>query len=193
MTLINKIKAVLFSLCAVLLVFATIMATFPYLTDTDEASGTVAVGKIDIELTEGETSTLWSGAANGTMMLFPGSQITFNPRVLVKVGSVACYLFVKLKHSNATLMTDCDVRVADGWTALDGVDGVYYRVIDATTADTYYSIYSKDTWTMNTSVTAAELAALSQSETVTITAYAIQRDYLPDDATATTAWALLNP
>jgi predicted ribosomally synthesized peptide with SipW-like signal peptide len=47
----NKVKALLMACCAVLLVFASVLGTLAYLTDTTEkVTNTFTVGKVDISL-----------------------------------------------------------------------------------------------------------------------------------------------
>ena len=56
--------------------------------------------------------------------MIPGYTIAKDPKVTVTTGSEECYLFVKMEKSNNfdIFMT---YEIAEGWTALDGIAGVY--------------------------------------------------------------------
>jgi predicted ribosomally synthesized peptide with SipW-like signal peptide len=57
---LNKSKTILIAFAAFLLVFATVFTTVAYLTDTDDVHNTLTVGKVKIELHDGENGDLWS-------------------------------------------------------------------------------------------------------------------------------------
>ena len=103
------------------------------------------------------------------------------------------WLFVKLEKSS-NFDTFMEYTVADGWTALSGVDGVYYQHItaeDVATADKKIAVIKDDTVTVKESVTKEQLNALDSGSsenypTLTVTAYAVQ---YAGNATADDAWA----
>ena len=66
--------------------------------------------------------------------------------------------------------------MADGWTALDGVDNVYYRTVDTANMGTAYSVLKDDQVTVKGEVTKAMMNALTDDTypTLTVTAYASQ-------------------
>ena len=66
-------------------------------------------------------------------------------------------------------------------------NGVYYREVAATTADTVFAVLKDDQVTVKTDVTKAQLEAVKNSNepTLTFTAYAVQKDNITD---VTTAW-----
>ena len=77
--------------------------------------------------------------------------------------------------------------IAEGWTALPGVDGVYYREVPASAADQTFSVLADDAVTVKSDVTRTMLeTAKTDAPTLTFKAYAIQRDHF---ATADAAWA----
>ena len=101
-----------------------------WLTDqTQEVKNTFTVGNIDIELAE---------TADDFKMV-PGNDIAKDPVVTVKAGSEDCWLFVKIDES-ANLADFIAYEVADGWTALEGEDGVYYREVAAAEEDAAFSV-----------------------------------------------------
>lgn len=106
--------------------------------------------------------------------MVPGWTIHKDPKVAVTQGSEACYLFVKLEKS-----TDFDnyltCQLADGWTALQTVEGVYYRTVEADEMGVEFGVLQNDEVAVKSEVTAEMMAAAKQSKpTLTITAYASQ-------------------
>ena len=174
-------KKVLSIVAVVLVLCCAIGGTLAWLTDkTASVTNTFTVGDINIELTETTTN----------YKMVPGNTISKDPKVTVKANSEACWLFVKVEKSSNfdSFMT---YAMADGWTALPGVTGVYYREVAATTAATDFSVLKDNSVSVMNTVTKADLNALTQSTfpTLTFTAYAVQRDNV---ATATDAWAKAN-
>ena len=53
----TRSKALVLTLCAVLLVVATVMGTMAYLTSTDTVTNTFTVGKVAITLDEAKVNT----------------------------------------------------------------------------------------------------------------------------------------
>ena len=60
--------------------------------------------------------------------MVPGYTIHKDPKTTVVKGSEECYLFVKVEKS-ANFDSYMTYEMADGWTALEGVEGVYYREV----------------------------------------------------------------
>ena len=112
-------KALFIMLSAALIVCATVAGTLAWLTDTtDHVVNTFTVGDINITLTESEDLDL---------KMVPGRTITKDPKVTVKEGSEACWLFVKVVKSGNfdSFMT---FEIANGWTELTEGSGVYYAM-----------------------------------------------------------------
>lgn len=174
-------KKVLSIVAVVLVLCCAIGGTLAWLTDkTDPVVNTFAVGDINIELKETTTN----------YKMVPGNTISKDPKVTVQANSEACWLFVKVeKSSNFDSFMTYDM--ADGWTALPGVTGVYYREVAATTAATDFSVLKDNSVLVKDSVTKADLNALTRDTfpTLTFTAYAVQKDNV---ATATDAWTKAN-
>ena len=131
----NTKKALLMTLCAVMLVAASVMGTMAYLTSTtDVVKNTFTVGNVVITLDEAKVNTDGSvveGAARVTeneYHLLPGHTYTKDPIVHVDAKSEECYLFVKVTNEIAAIeaaTTVADQMKANGWTAVQGQDGVY--------------------------------------------------------------------
>ena len=155
-------------------------ATLAWLTaKTSSVTNTFTYGDINIELKE---------TTGESYKMVPGNKITKDPKVTVKANSEACWLFVKVEKSDNfdKFMT---YGIADGWTALDGEDGVYYREVTSSTTDTEYYVLSGNLVTVKDSVTKEDFAGLKGTmPTLTFTAYACQKDNV---STATQAWNLV--
>ena len=156
-------------------------ATLAWLTaKTSSVTNTFTYGDINIELKE---------TTGESYKMVPGNKIAKDPKVTVKANSEACWLFVKVEKSDNfdKFMT---YGIASGWTALDGVDGVYYREVTSSTTDTEYYVLSGNLVTVKDSVTKEDFAGLKGTmPTLTFTAYACQKDNV---STATQAWNFVN-
>lgn len=169
-------------LSAALIVCATVAGTLAWLTDkTEPVVNTFTVGDINITLTESE---------NLDLKMVPGQSIKKDPKVTVKAGSEACWLFVKVDKS-VNFDGFMTFEMADGWIALSGHAGVYYRNVDATNADTGFDVLKDNKVMVLEAVTKTMLeGAKTNAPTLTFTAYAVQKDGIND---AATAWGKVTP
>lgn len=153
-------------------------ATIAWLTDkTDPLKNTFTVGDINIVLDESDDLDL---------KMIPGKDLTKDPEVTVRADSEACWLFIKAEESSG-FDTFLEYTIADGWTALAGNPGVYYREVAASATDQVFSAIKDDTVTVKEGVTKAQLEALTPETypTLTFTAYAVQKEEI---ASAADAW-----
>lgn len=155
--------------------------TIAWLTATTApVTNTFTVGDINIELAETTTN----------YKMVPGNTIAKDPKVTVKAGSEACWLFVKIEEST-NLTNFISYTVDSGWTKLQ--DGVYYREVAATTTDTAFSVLTSNQVTVKDTVTKGMMDDITKgtasAPTLKFTAYACQKDNVAD---AATAWAKLN-
>lgn len=176
-----KKKTLALVLALTLLVAGIVGGTLAWLTDqTAEVKNTFTVGDINIGLTETTTD----------YKMVPGNTIAKDPTVTVKANSEACWLFVKVTEST-DLKDFITYAIAEGWTALPGVDGVYYREVPASAADQTFSVLADDAVTVKSDVTRTMLeTAKTDAPTLTFKAYAVQKDNV---ASASDAWAKVNP
>lgn len=177
----NARKVLLLVLCLVLVVSATVMGTLAYLTDkTEEVVNTFTIGNINITLDESEGLDL---------KMVPGKTITKDPKATVLPNSEKCYLFVKVEKSSNfdDFMT---YEMAEGWTALDSANGVYYRVVESGATNQEFQILKGDHVNVKDTVTKAQMDALTEPTypTLTFTAYAVQFEGV---STPADAWAKL--
>lgn len=185
-------KAVLIFLAAVLVIGCAIGGTVAWLTaQSDPVANVFTYGDINVELTE---------TTGNEYKILPGNDISKDPKVTVKAGSEANWLFVKIDEENwpAFLETDGTRKVnytlANGWTALDGETGVFYREVGAVSVDTDFTVLADNKITVSGNLTKEEINGLSANAAtpkLTFTAYAVQRD--SNVATAAQAWNIANP
>lgn len=100
-------KAMLMTLCAIILVVATVFGTMAYLTSTDEVNNTFTVGNVKITLDEAKVDTNGSpveGAARvkvNDYKLLPGHTYTKDPTIHVDAASEDCFIRAKVTLTNA--------------------------------------------------------------------------------------------
>lgn len=169
-------------IAVVLVLCCAVGGTLAWLTDkTAEVENTFTTSDVDITLAE---------TTGNSYKMVPGYTISKDPKVTVLADSEKAYVFVKVEKSTNfdTYMT---YTMADGWTALDGEAGVYYRVVEDTNADQEFAVIKDNTVTVRDTVTKEQMDALTSETypTLTVTAYACQ--YMKNNTenfTATEAW-----
>lgn len=183
-----KKKTIALVMAVVLLMVATVGGTLAWLTaSSSEVKNTFTTSDINVELKE---------TTGDSYQMIPGYTITKDPEATVKANSVSCFLFVKLtKSTNYDTFLE-NYTIADGWTALTDVDGVYYREVEGTNgiiaADTTFDVLKGDSLTVKGSVTKADMNGLTESTypTLTIQVYASQMyKNNTQKFTAAQAWA----
>ena len=191
-----KKKTFVLLLALVLIAGAAVGGTLAWLTaTTDEVTNTFTTSNIEIELDESD---------NLDLKMIPGWTIAKDPKVTVKANSEKCYLFVKIeKSSNFDNFMTCEMAVNSDetaiWTELtgvNGVNGVYYRVVDASDEDQVFAVLKDDKVTVSGEVTKAMMNELTTATypTLTFTAYASQ--YMKNNTesfTAAEAWTNVQP
>ena len=149
---------------------------------TDTVVNTFTYGNIDIALAE-TTGTSYK--------IIPGTDIPKDPKVTVTAGSEACWLFVKVEETGTFVADKVTYAIADGWTALPGEDGVYYREVAAVTANTDFYVLDGNTITVKDTLTKGDIKDIAATNpTLKITAYAVQQENIAD---AAAAWKAANP
>ena len=172
-------KKTLISIIAVALVICvSIGGVLAYLTKTtQEVENTFTVGNINLTLTETDADGDGDADKNDYKMI-PGQPITKDPKVTVAANSEASYVFVKVtKSTNAAFDDYMTYAMAEGWTALEGNDGVYYREVAATSADTVFAVIADNTVTVKDTVTKEMMDSLTEATypTLTFKAAAVQK------------------
>ena len=183
-----KKKGLALVLALTLLVVGVVAGTLAWLTaQTAPVVNTFTYGDINIDLTE----------TNETYEMVPGYDIHKDPKAKVLAGSEECFLFVKLDEST-NFDTYLKYDIADDWTALTDVNGVYYREVKTAEMDKDYSVLKGDKVTVKDTVTKEQMNALDNGTaakpTLTITAYASQlHKNATTEFTPAEAWANVNP
>lgn len=151
----TRSKALLLTLCAVLLVTASMLGTMAYLTSTDEVKNTFTVGQVKIKLDEaqvnddgkpidkdGEVVDAPADAKRvkaNSYKLIPGHTYTKDPMVTVLNGSESSYIKMTVTFSKA-----------------NELDAIFDP--DGATLTTIFNGYDSSNWTYkgNTKDTAAD-------------------------------------
>lgn len=182
------LKVVLMSLVTCLMAFTIIGGTVAWLmTKTDSVVNVFTYGDINIELAE---------TTGENYKMVPGNKIAKDPKITVLKDSEDCYLFVKIEESTDAKLSDyIEYTLANGWTALDGVTGVYYREVSNSNQEQVFSVLQDDQVKVKGTVTKEMLNTLTENTypKLSFTAYAVQRDADIDEInSAAKAWALVN-
>ena len=205
-------KAMLMTLCAIILVVATVFGTMAYLTSTDKVVNTFTVGNVAIKLDEAKANTdgsLVEGAARvkaNEYKLLPGHTYNKDPMVTLLAGSETSYVKMTVTFSKAN---ELDAIFAPGGANLtsifNGYDAAnwiakgntkdadantrtyefwYKEAVGAPTADVALDALF-DSIKVPERVTGDQLAKLADFK-ITVVAEAIQADGFAD---AAEAWA----
>ena len=190
----TKSKALILTLCAVLLVAASVLGTMAYLTSTASVENTFTVGSVAITLDETDVDNSTADANRdqaNSYKLMPGHTYTKDPTIHVAAASEDCYLFVKVANEITAIEGETTVAAqmtAKGWGAVDGVPGVYVYTQNSApavvTGGSNVTVF--ENFTISGTVDNATLAAYN-NKTITVTAYAIQADGF-EGKTASQIW-----
>lgn len=209
----NKVKALLMACCAVLLVFASVLGTLAYLTDTTEkVTNTFTVGNVKIDLTE----TCADGSEKNNqggyeLHLVPGVPVEKTPVVTVLKDSEDCYVRIMMTINNATavneilgsekistlFMTNDVAGFNDAdWTVLETVDNG-----DTLTVELRYNKEVAANETLNAPFTDFVIPATATNTQIenfnnenppfeiALVAHAIQADGFEENSTLDTIWS----
>ena len=98
----TKSKALLLTLCAVLLVAASVLGTLLFIYSSYTVIYTFTVGKVEIKLDETDvTNPTGPRVKANSYKLMPGTTYTKDPTVTVKAGSEESYVRMKVTFNNA--------------------------------------------------------------------------------------------
>lgn len=207
----TRSKALLLTLCVVVLVVATVFGTMAYLTSTDEVKNTFTVGSVNIKLDEAKANidgSLVEGAdrvkANNYKLL-PGHTYNKDPMVTVLSGSESSYIKMTVTFSKAkeldAIFDPNGATLTNIFNDYDAANWIYKSNTkdDAANTRTYEFWYKEtvgaptadvaldalfDSITVPGTITNEQLATI-EGMTITVNAYAIQADGF---ANAEAAW-----
>ena len=205
-------KAMLMTLCAIILVVATVFGTMAYLTSTDEVENTFTVGNVKITLDEAKVNTDGSrveGAdrvKENSYKLLPGHTYNKDPMVTLLAGSETSYVKMTVTVNKANELDAIFAPSgADLTSIFNGYDSAtwiakgdtkdatantrtyefwYKEAVGAPTADVELDALF-DSITVPGTITKEQLATI-EGMTITVNAYAIQADGFEN---ADEAWA----
>lgn len=208
----TKSKALLLTLCAVLLVTASVLGTMAFLTSTASVENTFTVGSVKITLDEAKVTPDGKpveGAARvkaNSYKLLPGHTYNKDPMVTVLKGSEDSYIKMTVTFSKANALdtifapTGADLtKIFNGYDSTTWIyknntkdatkntrtyEFWYKGTVDAPTADVALDALF-DSITVPGTITNEQLATI-EGMTITVNAYAIQADGF---ANAEAAWA----
>ena len=195
----KKNKVLLTLACAVLLVAASVLGTMAYLTSQDAVTNTFSVGSVAITMDELDVDNSTEGENDrdkaNNYKLLPGHQYTKDPIIHVASTSEDCYLFVKVVNEITAIedaTTVADQMKEKGWIAVDGAENIYVYVGTAEGASAPLAVAANsnipvfESFKIKGSVTNTELAGYA-GKTITVTAYAVQKDGF-ENKTAANIW-----
>ena len=185
-------------LTAVILTLVLVIGgTIAFFTDTDSATNTFTIGKIDISLSEPNWNA--SNAQNVT----PGKVIAKDPTITNDSTTNSAYVFAKVEvpalNSSTPLFT---YTINSGWTEVgtasfaDGKITYVYAYGNNTAMTELISGSSTstavfDSVTFNSTLTSSDLAGVNTTQNIVITAYGIQIDNL-GETTPSGIWGLFS-
>ena len=204
-------KAMLMTLCAIILVVATVFGTMAYLTSDDEVVTTFTVGNVAIKLDEApvdENGAAVSGdrVKANSYKLLPGHTYDKDPMVTLLKGSETSYVKMTVTFSKASALDAIFAPTGADLTSIfndyDSKNWIYKDNTKDATADTRtYEFWYKeavgastadvaldalfDSITVPSSIDKEQLKTI-EGMTITVNAYAIQADGFAD---AAAAWA----
>ena len=182
----TRTKALLVSICAILLVVTTVFVTMAFLTSkTGDVVNTFTIGDVKITLDEAKVDNM--GEKDGTTRvtansykLIPGHSYIKDPTVHVDANSEDCWIFVKVENGLKDIIDTktIEAQMAEkGWTAVAGQTNVYaYK--DVVSANANVVVF--DDFKLKGDENVANYANAS----IKITAYAIQADGFATSAAA---------
>ena len=194
-------KKLVLLICMALILALGVGATLAWLTDkSDPVTNTFTASDVNVELTE---------TTGEDYQMIPGFTIAKDPVVTVEAGSEDCWVFIKVTEDCGDIGTKEDGTTPYGfddfieydidsnnWTALEGVNDVYYCYAKDIAADRNIKVLEGNQVTVKGTVTkemmdALEIAGVEAYPNLTFTAYVTQ--YWQSNDTpfkAADAWAL---
>lgn len=205
----TKKKLIVAVACLLVATCSLVTGTLAWLTTkTETVTNTFTSSDINITLAESNSNLDTDDNANtNSYKMIPGATIDKDPEVTVLANSEDCYLFVKIDetpngwenyigvtladNTTATFKSYISYDLADGWTALEDVPGVYYRTVAASDNDQSFDVLKDNKVTVSgANVTKGMMEALHEDgvtlPTLQFTAYAVQQFGFN---TAAEAWA----
>jgi len=193
----TKRKALLLTLCAVLLVAASVFGTIAYLTDEEAVKNTFTVGQISMSMDEAKVNpdgTVVTGADRvvaNEYHLLPGQTYSKDPIIHVDANSEDAYVFIVVDNNGieaieetAAGYTNVATQIqANGWTWWKNDGNVHYFYQQYTKGQDDKELEVFQQFKVGDSVTNEQLKAFydaaatnnDAAKAVIVTAYAVQK------------------
>ena len=141
--------------------------TFAYLqSTTGDVKNNFKTNKVMVELSE---------TGDGQYDIIPGTEQSKDPKVTVN-NTVGAYVYVEVTDTTQGLV---EYSIADGWTPLDGFEGVYYREVAKSTDPQVFSVLKDDKVSYSTALENSDMlntdGSLKAGVELTFKAHAIQK------------------
>ena len=209
----TRTRILLTAVAALLLVVMAVGGTMAWLVDTsDPVTNTFTPSGLEIKLEEHDydpaTNALKTTIVNTNTdyQIVPSVNLPKDPFVTFS-SDVDCYVFIKVEEENWPTRTvtadgkETTVRLMDytldGWTAVPGVTGVYYKEFAASETapinGQVVNVITDKTITVRSDITVDEMKLMTKNPQVKFTAYIIQKANGNGTFTPAAAWAQLNP
>lgn len=190
----SKRKALLLAFSAILLVAASVLGTYAFLTaQSQKVENTFTVGKVAITLDEAKVTAM--GVVDGServqansYKLIPGHSYVKDPTVHITAGSEDSWLFVRVNNGLSAIEKAGDTTIAKqmeklGWTAVAPGSDIYaYQ--SSVKADANIKVFEQ--FIVDGTKTGTDLTAYASAK-ITVEAYAVQADGFDNAAAALTA------
>lgn len=188
---LNKSKSIIMVVSLIIVLAIVVGTTYAWLTSkTTLLSNTFTYGDIKISITESDTNDGDGDSSTNSYAIMPGANIKKDTEVTVESGSEKCYLFIKIAKENDfdKYMT---YSLEDDWAKLDGYEDVYYIEVDKNKENQTFKVLKDDVIKVKTELTYADINNIEVYPTMTISAYAVQRNENMDAIDSPTeAWLL---
>lgn len=196
-------RALALALWALAVIGVSVWGTLAYLTDQETVTNTFTVGSVHMTLDEADVNpdgTLVLGkegkpvdrVKENAYHLLPGHTYTKDPIIHVDGKSEDCYVFVKVENAIAAYeskdagYTNIAGQItANGWTALDGVDHVFYKTYTKGQDKKDLEVFQEFKIDGMANTVSGWDAISPETTKVSVTGYAVQKDGF---ATAKAAW-----
>lgn len=186
----KKSKVLLTLLCAVALVATSVFGTLAYLTSEDTVVNTFTVGNVAITLDEQDVDNSTEGENDrdkaNAYKLMPGHEYVKDPIIHVSSTSEDCYLFVKVDDQIAAIEASATVAeqmAAKGWVAVKDNIYIYTNGSEKLAVSAGANVPVFENFTIRGDVDNGTLATYN-NKTITVTAYAVQKDGFENSAPA---------
>ena len=192
---LNKSKSIILALSFALVLALVVGTTYAWLTSkTTLLSNTFTYGDIQLSIIESDTNDGDEDLTTNSYVIMPGADIKKDTKVVVDKNSEDCYLFIKIEKTNDfdKYMT---YSLEDNWKKVKNQNDVYYIEVKKEKEEQTFSVLQDNIIKVKPELTYNDIRNIDAYPTMTISAYAVQRNESMDAInTPEKAWKLIyNP